>query len=381
MSKVDPYLKLMADKGASDVFFTTGAPVSIKIEGRIHPINKQDILKPGDVHEMAQEIMNPEQRVTFSQTMEMNLAVALAGVGRFRVNIFRQRGETAMVIRYIKTEIPTVEQLNLPPVMAKLVTAKRGLILMVGSTGSGKSTSLAAMIDYRNETMSGHILTIEDPIEFIYRHKKSLVNQREIGLDSLSYQNALREAMREAPDMILIGEIRDRATMEYAIAYAETGHLCVSTLHANNANQALDRIINFFPADMHNQLLMDLSLNIQCIISQRLVRDINGRRLPAVEIMMNTPHIKELIRKGEISAIKEVMEKTASEKTGIQTFDLSLYGLYQAGKISLEEALNNADSRSNLEWKINFGSGSKPTATDPNQVSNEDELQFPSDFH
>lgn len=379
-SKLDPYLKLMADKGASDVFFTTGAPVSIKIEGRIHPINKQDMLKPGDVQELANDIMSPEQRATFAKEMEMNLAVALANVGRFRVNIFRQRGEAAMVIRYIKTDIPTLEQLNLPPVMNRLITSKRGLVLMVGSTGSGKSTSLAAMIDYRNDTMSGHILTIEDPIEFIYKHKKSLVNQREIGLDSLSYHNALREAMREAPDMILIGEIRDRATMEYAIAYAETGHLCVSTLHANNANQALDRIINFFPTDAHNQLLMDLSLNVQSIISQRLVRDVNGKRLPAVEIMINTPHVKELIRKGDIGAIKEVMEKTASDKTGIQTFDQSLYNLYQAGKISLEEALNNADSRSNLEWKINFGGG-KATATDASQSGSEEELQFPSDFH
>ena len=354
-SKLDPYLKLMADKGASDVFFTTGAPVSIKIEGRIHPINKQDMLKPGDVQELANDIMSPEQRATFAKEMEMNLAVALANVGRFRVNIFRQRGEAAMVIRYIKTDIPTLEQLNLPPVMNRLITSKRGLVLMVGSTGSGKSTSLAAMIDYRNDTMSGHILTIEDPIEFIYKHKKSLVNQREIGLDSLSYHNALREAMREAPDMILIGEIRDRATMEYAIAYAETGHLCVSTLHANNANQALDRIINFFPTDAHNQLLMDLSLNLKALVSQRLMPREQGRgRVAAVEILLNTPLIADMIFKGEVGEMKELMKR--SRELGMQTFDQALFDLYESNLVTYEDILRNADSVNDLRLQVKLHS-------------------------
>ena len=376
MSKVEPYLKLMAEKGASDLFFSTGAPVSIKIEGRIHPINKQDLLKPGQVQEIADSMMNEEQQGLFAKELEMNLAVAMSNIGRFRVNIFRQRGEAAMVIRYIKSEIPKVSDLNLPPILNKLIMAKRGLILMVGATGSGKSTSLAAMIDHRNETMSGHILTIEDPIEFIYKHKKSIVNQREIGIDSLSYHNALKEAMREAPDMILIGEIRDKATMEHDVSYAETGHLCLSTLHANNANQALDRIINFFQPDQRDQLFLDLSLNLQCIISQRLVVSVDGSRMPAVEIMINTPHIKELIKKAEVGEIKEVMEKTANEKNGMQTFDTSLYNFYKDGKISLEEALNNADSKSNLEWKINFGGG---TGGDQSSSESED-LVLPSDI-
>ncbi len=356
MSALDPYMKLMAEKEASDLFFTTGAPPSIKIQGVIKPVSKAP-LEPGMVKKLAYSLMNARQKEDFEDNLELNLGVSKPGMGRFRVNIYTQRGEVSMVIRYIKSRIAQVDELGLPPVLKEIVMEKNGLILMVGSTGSGKSTTLAAMIDHRNNTAPGHILTIEDPIEFVYEHKKCIVGQREIGLDTHSYENALREAMREAPDVILIGEVRDLETMEAAITYADTGHLCLSTLHAVNANQALDRIINLFPPEQKNQILMDLSMNLRAIISQRLVPAKGGGRVAAVEVMINTPYISELIRKSEMGEIKEIMEKAG--KSGMQTFDQGLFALFQEGKIELESALSYADSRTNLEWKINFGGGAK----------------------
>ncbi len=365
-----PYLKLMADRNASDLFLTTAAPVSIKIEGDTKPVGR-NLLEPGMTKRVAYSIMDAKQIEEFESTKEMNLGLSVPEVGRFRVNVYMQRGEVSMVIRFIKAQIPKLDQLSLPAVLKDLVMHRNGLILVVGSTGSGKSTTLAAMIDFRNEQRSGHILTIEDPIEYIFTHKKSIVGQREVGLDTLSYQNALREAMREAPDMIMIGEVRDRLTMEAAINYADTGHLCLTTLHAVNANQALDRVINFFPPDGKQQILMDLSLNLRGIVSQRLVLGAEGKRVPAVEVLINTPYISELVRNGQLGEIKDAMEK--GSVSGMQTFDQSLYDLYKSGKISLQDALGNADSRGNLEWRINFGGGEKGL----NKSS--DTLQFPSD--
>ncbi len=344
-----PYLKLMVQKNGSDVFFSTGAAPHLKAEGETRPIGSSP-LQPGQVRKLAYNIMSDEQIKEFEATFECNLAISISNLGRFRVNVFKQRGDAAMVIRYIKGVIPPVEQLNLPVILKDLIMEPRGLILVVGATGSGKSTTLASMIEYRNQNRAGHILTIEDPIEYLYTHKKSVVDQREVGIDTLSYENALKNAMREAPDVIQIGEIREMYTMQHSIAYAETGHLCLSTLHANNANQALDRIINFFPDSAHQQLYMDLSLNLRAVISQRLVKGKNGQRIPAVEIMLLTTYISELIQKGDIHAIKEVMEQGGER--GMQTFDQSLYILYQEGKITLEEALAHADSRNNLSLKI-----------------------------
>lgn len=367
---IEPYLKLMAQKNASDLFFTTGASASVKIEGDIRPISRQP-LQPGAVKEMAYDIMDERQIETFEREKEMNLGISVEGLGRFRVNIYVQRSEVSMVIRFIKSEIPTIEQLKLPPVLKELVMHDNGLILVVGATGSGKSTTLASMIDHRNTMVSGHILTIEDPIEYSFTHKKSIIGQREVGLDTLSYDNALREAMREAPDMIMIGEVRDLNTMKAAIAYADTGHLALSTLHAVNANQALDRIINFFPPESKQQILMDLSLNLRGIVSQRLLVGKDGNRLPAVEVLVNTPYISELIRKGEIDAIKHVMEKGGS--VGMQTFDQSLFELYKAGLVTLPEALAKADSRGDLEWRIHFGGGVKSLKKE------DDDLLLPGD--
>ncbi len=353
---ITPYLKKMAEKSASDLFFTTGAPVCMKLNGVTQKVSKT-ALQPGTAKKIAYEIMSEQQIKEFEMTKEMNLGISIAGGGRYRVNIYYQRGEVSLVIRYIKHEIPSIDKLGLPEILRGLVMKQNGLILVVGSTGSGKSTTLASMIEHRNVLESGHILTIEDPIEYIFTHKKSIIGQREVGLDTLSYDNALREAMREAPDVIMIGEVRDRLTMEAAMSYADTGHLCLTTLHAVNANQALDRIINFFPTDARNQILMDLSLNLAGIISQRLVPSTDGGRLPAVEILINTPYISELIRKGNFGEIKEVMEKGGA--VGMQTFDQCLHDLYKIDKITMDDALNFADSRSNLEWQINFGGGVK----------------------
>ncbi len=345
------YLKLMVAKEASDLYLTTGAMPSLKIQGELRIIENQPV-HPGRVKDIAYKLMNKEQIADFEKNPEMNLAISESGIGRFRVNIFMQRNQIGMVVRSIKLKIPGLEELGLPPILTKLIMQKRGLILFVGATGSGKSTSLAALIDYRNTHSAGHIITIEDPIEFIHNHKKSIVNQREVGVDTLTYEEALKNTLRQAPDVILIGEIRDRQTMEHAITFAETGHLAISTLHANNANQAFDRIINFFPEERHNQLLMDLSLNVRGIVSQRLIPTLDGKRAAAIEVLLGTPMISDLILKGEISKIKEIMAK--SENIGMQTFDAALYRLYKDGRISLEEALRNADSQNNLRLRISL---------------------------
>jgi len=349
--ELNDYLKIMIAKEASDLYFTTGAPVSAKIHGQLKPL-EQATMPSGKVKEIAYQIMNNQQVGEFEHKPEMNLALSESGIGRFRVNIFKQRGEVGIVIRHIKTDIPKWQDLGLPPILRELMMQKRGLILFVGATGSGKSTSLASLIDYRNSNASGHIITIEDPIEFVHQHKKSIINQREVGMDTDSYEDALKNTLRQAPDVILIGEIRDRETMEHAIAFAETGHLAISTLHANNSNQALDRIINFFPEDRRNQLLLDLSLNLRGFVSQRLIPTVDGRRAAAVEVLLGTPLVRDLIMKGEVHTIKEVMEK--SENIGMQTFDSAIYKIYKEGKISLEEALRNADSPNNLRLRISL---------------------------
>ncbi|WP_297527260.1 PilT/PilU family type 4a pilus ATPase [Thiohalobacter sp.] len=345
------YLKIMVMKDASDLYLSTGAPPACKFHGQLKVIEKAT-MTPERIKEIAYSLMDEEQIRQFEQKPEMNLAISEHNVGRFRVNIFKQRNSIGMVVRNIKTRIPKWQDLGLPPVLTEVIMAKRGLVLFVGATGSGKSTSLAALIDYRNQNSAGHIITIEDPIEFVHSHKKSIINQREVGLDTDCYADALKNTLRQAPDVILIGEIRDRETMEHAITFAETGHLAISTLHANNANQALDRIINFFPEDRRQQLLLDLSLNLRAFVSQRLVPTTDGKRTAAVEVLLGTPLVQDLIHRGEIHQIKEVMEK--SENLGMQTFDSALYRLYMDGRISLEEALRNADSPNNLRLRINL---------------------------
>lgn len=345
------YLKILVMKDASDLYLTTGAPPSAKIQGVLTPLEPAT-MSPNAVKEIAYRVMDQEQIMAFEKKPEMNLAISEPGVGRFRVNIFKQRNQVAMVIRNIKVDIPDMAKLNLPHILTNVIMQKRGLILFVGGTGSGKSTSLASLIDYRNANSAGHIVTIEDPIEFIHKHKKSIVNQREVGVDTDSFEDALKNTLRQAPDVILIGEIRERETMEHAIAFAETGHLAISTLHANNANQALDRIINFFPEERRHQLLMDLSLNVRAIISQRLIPTVDGKRTVAIEILLGTPLICDLILKGEMHKIKEVMAK--SENVGMRTFDAALYHLYKEGRITLEEALRNADSQNNLRLRISL---------------------------
>jgi twitching motility protein PilU len=351
-----PLFKLMADKKASDLYFSVGAPVNIKIEGVTRPINGQ-VLEPGATRRIAYSLMTEEQIREFEAAREMNFAHAVPEIGNFRVNVFRQRGDVALVVRYINNAVPTIRELGLPPLLEELVMEKRGLVLAVGSTGSGKSTTLAAMIDHRNTHATGHILTIEDPIEFIFRHKKSITNQREVGADTGSFDRALVNAMREAPDLIMIGEIRDRETMQHAMTYAQTGHLCLSTLHANNSYHALNRIINFFPHDARAGLLLDLSISLKCVLSQRLVKARDGKRIPAMEVLLNTTHIAELIRTGKVDEIKEAMEQSMSP--GSQTFEQALYRLYAEGRITLDEAMANADSPTNLSWLIN-NAGGKP---------------------
>ena len=347
-----PLFKLMVDRKASDLFFTANAPIKIKIEGTIYPVNKH-VLTPDAVRAAAFSLMTTEQLEYFRRELEIDFAVSEAGLGRFRVNVFMQRGSPSMVMRYISAEMPKLESLGLPDMLPDLMKVKRGLVLMVGATGSGKSTTLAAMINHRNDNFSDHIVTIEDPIEFLHSNKKSIVNQREVGLDTRSYERALRGVMRAAPDVILIGEIRDLESMQAAITLAGTGHLVLATLHANNCAETLDRIINMFPHEQHSQVTLDLSQYLRAILAQRLVPGSNGRRVAAMEVMLNTPHIADLIKKADISAIKEAIRVSAER--GIQSFDHALYALYKAEKISLEEALLNADSRTNLEAKINFG--------------------------
>jgi twitching motility protein PilU len=347
------FLKTMRENNGSDMYLSTGAPISIKAEGVLQSLSSTG-LPPGIVEKIAYSVMDERQINEFEETMECNLAVSIKGVGRYRVNVFRQRGEVSMVIRTIKNTIPALDELNMPTHLYDLIMEKRGLILVVGATGSGKSTTMASMIDYRNSNKTGHILTVEDPIEYVHKHKKSVVNQREIGIDTLGYAPALKNALREAPDLILIGEINDAETMEAAVSFAETGHLCMATLHANNSDQAMERVLNFFPSDMHANVLMNLALNLRAVISQRLIVDVDGKRRPACEVLMNTPQIREMIRRGEISELKMAMEKSLED--GMQTFDQALYDMYKEGIITLEEALSNADSAQGLEVRINLSS-------------------------
>lgn len=353
-AQIDPYLKLMAQKGASDLFFITGAPISIKVDGRVQPLSNSP-LKPGEVAQIAGEIMSPEQQATLKEELSANFGISRPDVGRYRINVYHQRGQVAMVIRHIRLSIPTIEELGLPVVLKNFVTHRNGLVLIVGSTGSGKSTTLAAMLDFRARTETGHILTVEDPIEFLLPHRLSIVGQREVGLDTPSYELALQDGMREAPDVIMVGEVRSRDTMRHALNYADTGHLVLTTLHATSANQALDRLIHMFPEDFRGQILSDLSLNLRAIVAQRLLRTPQGKRVAAVEVLVNTPFVSELIREDKVGEIKEAMQK--GSKDGMQTFDQSLYRLYKDGKVELEEALSKADSRADLEWRLSFGGG------------------------
>ena len=371
--RITEWLKILSSENGSDLYLSTGAPPCAKFQGQLKPIDSE-IMKPGEIKQIAYEIMDPTQQAEFEQELEMNLATSIPGYGRFRVNIFVQRNEVGIVARNIVADIPDWQDLRLPPILPEVVMRKRGLVLFVGATGSGKSTSLAALIDYRNSNSSGHIVTIEDPVEYVHSHKKSIINQREVGVDTRSWHNALKNTLRQAPDVILIGEIRDRETMEHAIAFAETGHLCISTLHANNANQALDRIINFFPEERRAQLLMDLSLNIQAFVSQRLIPTTDGKRCAAIEVLLGTPMIADLILRGEIDGIKEVMQK--SENIGMKTFDTALFELFQEGLITEEEALRNADSPNNVRLKIKFareGGGTGSSGLDLSLASIDDE--------
>jgi twitching motility protein PilU len=349
--RITEWLQILSAERGSDLYLSTGAPPCAKFDGELKPISSE-ILQPGEIKEIAYEIMDPTQRATFETELEMNLATSISGYGRFRINIFMQRNEVGIVARNIVADIPRWQDLRLPSILTEVVMRKRGLMLFVGATGSGKSTSLAALIDYRNSNSSGHIVTIEDPVEYVHSHKKSIVNQREVGVDTRSWHNALKNTLRQAPDVILIGEIRDRETMEHAISFSETGHLCISTLHANNANQALDRIVNFFPEERRPQLLMDLSMNLQCIVSQRLLPTLTGERCAAIEVLLGTPLISELIFRGEFEGIKDIMQK--SENLGMKTFDSALFELYQEGLIDEEEAVRNADSQNNVRLKIKF---------------------------
>ena len=347
-------LRLMVEKGGSDLFITAGVPPSMKVNGKILPVNKTP-MSPEMTRETVHAVMNEQQRREFAENHECNFAISARGIGRFRVSAFYQRNLAGMVLRRIETNIPTLEDLKLPEVLKKLAMTTRGLVLFVGATGTGKSTSLAAMIGYRNKNSSGHIISIEDPIEFIHQHQSCIVTQREVGIDTDSFDVALKNTLRQAPDVILIGEVRTRETMDYAVAFAETGHLCLATLHANNANQALDRIINFFPPDRHNQVWMDLSLNLKAIVAQQLVPTPDGKgRRAVIEVLINTPLAADLIRKGEVHELKSLMKR--STELGMQTFDQALYNLYVQGEITYEDALLHADSANDLRLLIKLGS-------------------------
>ena len=347
-------LRLMVEKGGSDLFITAGVPPSMKVNGKIMPVNKTP-MSPEMTRETVHSVMNEQQRRDFAENHECNFAISARGIGRFRVSAFYQRNLAGMVLRRIETNIPTLEDLKLPDVLKKLAMTKRGLVLFVGATGTGKSTSLAAMIGYRNKNSSGHIISIEDPIEFIHQHQSCIVTQREVGIDTDSFDVALKNPLRQAPDVILIGEVRTRETMDYAVAFAETGHLCLATLHANNANQALDRIINFFPADRQQQVWMDLSLNLKAIVAQQLIPTPDGKgRRAVIEVLINTPLAADLIRKGEVHELKSLMKR--STDLGMQTFDQALYNLYVQGEITYEDALLHADSSNDLRLMIKLGS-------------------------
>lgn len=342
-------LTLMVEHDASDLYITVDSPPSYRVNGVVRPAGDRSLL-PEETEQLAHSIMSERQQREFDETNEQNLALYYTSLGRFRVNVMRQRGCIALVIRQIKSKIASLDDLRLPPVLKDISMTKRGLVLVVGATGSGKSTTLAAMIDHRNTSQAGHIISIEDPIEFVHVHKKSIVTQREIGVDTDSYHAALKNALRQAPDVILIGEIRDTETMEAAITFAETGHLCLATLHSNNANQAMERIMNFFPPERHKQIYLQLSLNLRSVVSQRLVKTVDGNRVAAIEVLLGSPRVKDLIHKGQIADIKEAMEKSST--VGMQTFDMHLYELYRGGVISLDEALRNADSANNLRLRI-----------------------------
>jgi twitching motility protein PilU len=362
---IQEYFKVMVEREASDLYLTVARPPVYRIDGRVQPSGDYAFV-PQDLEVLAQSIMNERQCKEFAETMEMNMAMALPGVSRFRVNVFRQRGSVGMVIRRVKADASTLDELRLPSILKDIVMTKRGLTLVVGATGSGKSTTLAAMVDHRNSTEAGHIITIEDPIEFVHRHKKSIITQREVGFDTHSFQAALKNTLRQAPDVILIGEIRDTETMEAAITFAETGHLCLGTLHSNSANQAIERIMNFFPPERHIQIYLQLSLNLRSIVSQRLVPSLDGKRVAALEILMDTPRIKDLIRKGEVDTLKEAMEQGVQE--GCQTFDQALFTLYVEGKISLDQAVIHADSANNLRLKIKLAGLKGDEETEPTEA-------------
>jgi len=346
---IEDFFRKMVEIEASDLYLTVAKPPMYRAEGKIE-VGGDHPFTPEELKDIAQAIMNDKQKKEFTETMEMNMAMSLPAISRFRVNIFQQRGSVGMVIRRIKADVLSLEQMSLPPILGDIVMTKRGLVLVVGATGSGKSTSLAAMIDHRNTYEAGHIITIEDPIEFVHRHKQSIITQREVGFDTHSFQAALKNTLRQAPDVILIGEIRDTETMEAAITFAETGHLCLGTLHSNNANQAIERIMNFFPSERHPQIYLQLSLNLRSIVSQRLIPSVEGKRVAALEILMDTPRIKDLIKKGEVDTLKQSMEQGIQE--GCQTFDQALFALYRDGIINLDQALINADSANNLRLKI-----------------------------
>src|SRR5437870_3625483 len=361
---VQEFFKMMVETEASDLYLTVARPLMFRIDGQIRPMSDHSFTPP-ELEDLAAAIMNERQRKEFAETFEMNMAMALPGVSRFRVNVFRQRGSVGMVIRRVKADASTLDELKLPDILKDITMSQRGLVLVVGATGSGKSTTLAAMVDHRNATESGHIITIEDPIEFVHRHKKSIVTQREVGFDTHSFQSALKNTLRQAPDVILIGEIRDTETMEAAVTFAETGHLCLGTLHSNNANQAIERIMNFFPLERHAQIYLQLSLNLRSIISQRLIPSLDGKRVATLEILMDTPRVRDLIRKGDVDILKEAMEQGVQE--GCQTFDQALFMLYKEGKITLDQALINADSANNLRLKIKLAGLKGDEETDQTQ--------------
>ncbi|HYD75517.1 PilT/PilU family type 4a pilus ATPase [Ramlibacter sp.] len=371
MSTMERILRLMGEKKASDVYLSAHAPALIKINGQCVPINNQ-LLPPDAPKALLAEVLPPRRMTELEETGELNMAHAIEGVGNFRFSAMRQRGTYAAVIRYITTEIPPLESLSVPMILGDLIMEKRGLLLMVGSTGAGKSTTLAAMMDYRNEKASGHILTIEDPVEFLFRNKKSVVNQREVGSDTQSLQTALKNALRQAPDVILIGEIRDRETMSAAIAYAQSGHLCLATMHANNSYQALNRILSFYPVEVRPTMLGDLAAALKAIVSQRLLRTVHGGRTPAVEVMLNTKLVSELIEKGDFSGVKEAMEKSMAE--GSQTFEQAIAKLIVDGVVDKKEGIANADSPTNLQWRLQNDFGPGAGAARPEEGASEEDL-------
>jgi twitching motility protein PilU len=368
-ANIQQFFTVMVEQEASDLYLTVARPPMYRVDGELRAIGEHPFT-PDELTDLGQAILNEKQKREFAESLEMNLAMSLPGVSRFRINMFQQRGSVGMVIRRIKADVMSVDEMGLPSILKDIVMTKRGLVLVVGATGSGKSTSLAAMIDHRNANEAGHIITIEDPIEFVHRHKKSVVTQREVGFDTHSFQAALKNTLRQAPDVILIGEIRDTETMEAAIVFAETGHLCLGTLHSNNANQAIERIMNFFPSERHAQIYLQLSLNLRSIVSQRLIPSLSGKRVAALEILMDTPRLKDLIKKGQVDELKEGMEQGIQE--GCQTFDQALFSLYKDGQINLENALANADSANNLRLKIKLAGlklDEEPVADQPAEAA------------